>query len=77
MAGSKEEALEVERLRHTKRWKVYSDRSEKDGRVGVAAVLYKNGQRCGGIQYHLRSAEEHTVYEAELVGIILGAELLR
>lgn len=76
VAESKE-VLEVERSRHPERWKVYSDSSKKNGGMGAAAVLYRDGQRQGVLRYQLGRSGEHTVYEAELVTIILGPKLLR
>lgn len=59
-------------------YRVYSDGSDFEGGVGAAAVLYKAGRRgFKSLRYHLGPSEEHTVYEAELVGEILGVELLR
>lgn len=41
-------------------------------------MLHKDEIRKGALRYHLgEGAEEHTIYDAELVGVILGAELLR
>lgn len=50
--------------------------SDHDGGVGAAAVLYRQGIHRT-LHYHLGSSDRHTVYEAELVGITLGLELLR
>ena len=58
------------------RYIVYTDGSALGGRVGAAAVLYRIGQQTATLRYHLGSENHHTVYEAELVGIALGAHLL-
>jgi hypothetical protein len=58
-------------------FKVYSDRSAQDGVVGAAAVLIKPGKATCKLQYHLGSAEHHTVFEAELVGLLLGLHLIK
>lgn len=74
---NKEEALVAERKMHTERWRVYCNGSEIDGKVRVVAVMYKGARRVKTLRYHLGGAEEHTIYEAELVGIVLGTELLK
>lgn len=79
MAEDKIAALEAE-----KRWvaregiRIYSDGSDIDGRVGAAAVMYRQG-RPGftTLHYYLGSSTEHSVYEAEIVGTILGAWLVK
>lgn len=55
---------------------VYSDGSGIDHRVGVSAVLYRQGGLKRSLRYHLGSATHHTVYEVELVGALLETELL-
>ncbi|KAI0308855.1 hypothetical protein OF83DRAFT_1072890, partial [Amylostereum chailletii] len=47
------------------------------GGVGAAVVLYRQGQRRGTRRKYLGRATEHTVYEAELVGIVLAVAALR
>jgi hypothetical protein len=42
-----------------------------DGKVGAAAIL-----TISATHFHLGTAEEHTVFEAELVGILLGMQLI-
>ena len=42
----------------------------------MAAILYINGTQHESLQHHLGSEEHHTVYEAELVGLILAATLI-
>ena len=57
--------------------KVYSDGSIHDGTVGAAAVLYRGGKCKRTLRLQLGSAEEHTIYEAELVGLILAMQLIK
>ena len=57
--------------------KIYLDSSIQNGKVGATAVLYRNGRRKGVLKLHLGVASEHTVYEAELVGLILGLQLIK
>lgn len=55
---------------------VYSDGSALEGGVGAAATLHRNGKKKT-IRYKLGKESEHTVYEAELVGLYLGHHLLK
>ena len=57
--------------------KVYTDSSGQEGKAGAAAVLFKGNTLIGTLRYHLGSLEQHTTYEAELVGILLGLWLIR
>jgi ribonuclease HI len=57
--------------------KVYTDGSIHGGKVGAAAVLYRKGRRQRELRLHLGAASEHTIYEAELVGLILGMQLIK
>ena len=75
IASTKEESIaQLEALKC--RMQVFSDRSCTEDQVGTAAVLYVDGHQIGMIQYHLGPASEHTVFKAELVGLILAAHLL-
>nr|VWO96319.1 Uncharacterized protein [Ganoderma boninense] len=57
---------------------VYSDGSEKDGGVGASAVLVRKGtKRRRTLRYYLGPSTEYGNYEAEIVGSIMGIELLR
>ena len=57
--------------------RIYSDGSGIENQIGAAAVLYRGNRKKGTLKYRLGSAKHHTVYEGELVGMGLGAELLR
>ena len=57
--------------------RIYTDGSAHNGKVGAAAILYRPGRPKRTLHYHLGSAEEHTVYEAELVGLLLGLQLVK
>jgi ribonuclease HI len=57
--------------------RVYSDGLAIDGGVGGAAVLMRHGEMVKERQFHLGNDQEHTVYEGELIGMILAVELLR
>jgi len=45
--------------------------------VGAAAVLFRNGHEKRVLRKHLGKGEEHTVFEAKVVGLALAAELVR
>lgn len=55
---------------------IYSDRLGCENQVGAAASLWERGVKKKMLHYHLGTLEEHTVYEVELVGVILGLHLL-
>lgn len=55
---------------------IYSDGSGYGGEAGAAASLWINGTKKKTLRYHLGSLHEHTVYEAELIGVILGIYIL-
>jgi ribonuclease HI len=57
--------------------RVYSDGSAVDGGVGGAAVLMRGKRMIRGKRFYLGSETEHTVYEAEMIGMILAVEILR
>ena len=61
----------------TEQIKVYSDGSAHGGKVGAAAVLKRPGQPDRTLKVHLGSAKHHTVYEAELAGILMGLHLIK
>ena len=76
IAGSKENS-KIEDSNASESIKVYSDGSENNGKVGAAAVILKPGQQPRILHYHLGSDTEHTVQEAELVGLLLGIHLIK
>ncbi|QRW04674.1 Reverse transcriptase from transposon X-element protein [Ceratobasidium sp. AG-Ba] len=75
IAGSREESIEFERTT-TADIKIFTDGSMKDGGVGAAAVLVREGAEDRTLKVYLGSDEEHEVYEAEIVGLQLGLRLL-
>ena len=75
IASTKEESI-TQLARLNCKTQAYSDGSSTDGQVGAAAVLYIDGHQTATLRYHLGPASEHTVFEAELVGLILAAHLL-
>ena len=66
----------VQKTHQRHRYKVYCDGSSYKGGVGAAAVLYKHNRIVKTSRFYLGSPNEHMVYEAELVGILLVLHLL-
>ena len=73
--GSKEDSKSRDE-RAPEHVKIYSDGSMHDGNVGAAAIVVKNRKATQKLHYHLGPASEHTVFEAELVGILMGLHLI-
>jgi ribonuclease HI len=76
IALNKEAALWSEKLNRD-HIQVYSDGSALDNRVGATAILFCNGIQKAVLRKYLGTATEHTVYEAKVVGIGLGIELIQ
>ena len=57
--------------------KVYSDSSAIEGKVGTAALLTCEDCTQRILHYHLGPEGEHTVHEAELIGILLAIQLVK
>ena len=74
---SKEAALPLANLTNsTIPVQVYSDRSGYEGGIRGAALLYVNDHLARIIRVYLGTAKEHTVYEVEGLGLIMGLHLL-
>jgi len=57
--------------------KICCDGSGINKSIGAAAVLYRQGcTHPRVLRFHLGSADDHTVYESEAVGLTLAAQLL-
>jgi ribonuclease HI len=56
---------------------VYTDGSGKDGMIGAAAVLFRNGRKRRSLRLLMGTDKEHTVPEAEGVGLVMGLDLIR
>lgn len=56
--------------------RVYSDGSGLNNKIGAAAVLYRPNGSTRTLRYHLGSADQHTIYESEAVGLLLAANLI-
>jgi ribonuclease HI len=57
--------------------KVYSDGSVQNSKVSAAAILWREGEPDHILKLHLGTTEQHTVYKAGLVGMILGLPLIK
>jgi len=55
---------------------VYSDGSAQGGKVGAAAILIRKNRPDRMLHLHLGREAEHTVHEAELVGLLLALHLI-
>jgi ribonuclease HI len=74
--SSKPDALDAAATHHNTQVTVYCDGSGCEGAIGAAAVLYTNKTEKKAIRFHLGPSEHHTVYEGELVGLLLAFHLL-
>jgi len=75
IAKSKEEAI-AEHFLLSDEIQIYCDGSGYRGKIGAAAIMFRKDRRPRILKYHLGEDSEHTVYEAEEVGLILAAHLL-
>ena len=75
IASTDEEAIE-DFKKNRDQTKIFTDGSSINGKVGASAVMYVNDTKVASLRYHLGAASKHTVFEAELVGMILAAHLL-
>jgi ribonuclease HI len=57
--------------------RVYSDGSGFEGGIGASALLFINNHLSKTLHYYLGTEREHTVYEAEGVGLAMGLHLLK
>jgi ribonuclease HI len=75
---TKEEALPFAELTNIMApVRVYSDGSGFEGGIGASALLYINEHLVKTLRAYLGTALEHTVYEAEGVGLVMGLHLLK
>ena len=78
ISKTREESVTAEE-NDTPDFKIFTDGSGYNGRTGAAAILFKKGtpHAIRSLTYHLGDLAEHSILEAELVGILLAAWLLR
>ena len=74
--SSKDDALTFAKLTETEvPVRIYSDGSGFKGGIGAAALLYLKDRLVQTLRYYLGTNKEHTVYEAESVGLAMGLHL--
>jgi ribonuclease HI len=74
---SKEEALPFAIATNaTSPVRIYSDGSGFEGGIGAATLLYIKERLVKVLRVYLGTSQEHTVYKAEGVGLVLGLHLL-
>jgi len=74
---SKEALIKWDKENFTNEMMIYTDSSCYKDKVGLSAVLYINGLKTELLKHQLGTKQEHTVFEAELVGILLGTHLAK
>ena len=75
--SSKDAALSLAQLTDfTVPVRVYSDGSSFNGGIGASAILYLRDRLINTLRFYLGTKQEHTVYEAEGVGLVMGLHLL-
>ena len=78
ICSSKDQALEIaEDIERKHPIQVFCDGSGYEGGIGASAVLYENNRVAKTLHYFLGSEREHTVYEAEGIGIVMALHLLK
>ena len=75
IARSKEEAI-AEHFHLPDEIQIYCNGSGYQGKIGAAAIMFRKGSHPRTLKFHLGKDSDHTVYEAEEVGLILAAHLL-
>jgi hypothetical protein len=76
IAASREAAIAAEQA-VDEGTKMFTDGSGSNGHVGAAATMIHQGSTPKTLRYQLGALTSHTVYEGELVGLLLAAELIR
>jgi ribonuclease HI len=78
ICNSKEQVLEeIEVMERAHLIQVFCDGSGFEGGVGASAVLYVDNRVDKTLHFHLGSDKEHTVYEAEGIGIAMALHMLK
>ena len=76
IADSREKSIDEE-ANCRANYKVYTDGSRVDGGVGASAVLPDTTeQKWSTLKRHLGSETDHTIYDAELVGILMAVHMV-
>ena len=77
IAGTKELSIAWDNEHCNRGVVIYTDGSGLQGTISAAAILFINGIRTDELRYQLGSDKQHTVFEGELVAILLGLHLAR
>lgn len=77
IADSRDEAILWDKDNFNKGLKVYTDGSGQHGMIGTVAVLYIDRIKKDELYYQLGTDRQRTVYEGELVAILMGLHLAR
>ena len=75
IAKLKEESIENDKELFPINGMIYTDGSGYRGAIGAVAVSFVNGAKMAELRYQLGLDTRHTVFEGELVAIILGLHL--
>jgi hypothetical protein len=70
------EASAREARNATEEIQVFTDGSAQGGKVGASTILIRKNRPNCMLHFHLGLEAEHTVYEAELVGLLLAMHLI-
>src|SRR5258706_3831080 len=77
IAETKEKSVENDNKLFPISRMIYTDGSGYKGAIGAAAVAFANSTKIAELRYQLGPDTRHTVFEGELVTIILGLHLSR
>ena len=75
MAARKEEAIKWDNKNFHNSIIIYTDGSGYRSMVGASAVLYNNSLEIDLLKFQLGTTGRHSVFEGELIGILLGVHL--
>jgi hypothetical protein len=78
ISSERKDAIEAE-AKDEADYKIYTDGSEHNGRVGASATILRKGTLRAerSLTFHLGNSSKYTIADAELVGALLGIWLLR
>ena len=77
ISEDKEKALQYAGIAHNLTcYKVYCDGSGFQDGAGATAILYRDNKAVQTLLLHIGPTTKHTIYETELIGIILAFSLL-
>ena len=75
IASTKKESIKWDCENFARGIMIYTDGSCYKKGIGASAILYIDGIETDHLRLHLGADNEHTVFDAELTGIILGSHL--